>query len=83
MDLFVPYKEELAYDLEIDLEDMGCGDMLIAMIKAMRCIHPGQVLKARAFGTGHPRPVQYASSYVAGRALRRRQGLLFHKVLSG
>lgn len=44
--------EEIAYDLEIDLEDMGCGDMLIALMKAMRCIHNGQVLKARAFDTG-------------------------------
>ena len=45
-------QREVDCDLEIDLEDMGCGDMLIALMKAMRCIHAGQVLKARAFDTG-------------------------------
>jgi tRNA 2-thiouridine synthesizing protein A len=44
--------EEPSYALEIDLEDMGCGDMLIALMKALRCIRSGEVLKARDFDTG-------------------------------
>ncbi|MCI0485322.1 MAG: hypothetical protein L0229_01850 [Blastocatellia bacterium] len=45
-------KEQINPDFIIDLEEMGCGDLVIAFIKAMRPLEVGQILKARALDKG-------------------------------
>ncbi len=36
----------------VDFEDMGCGDLAIALMDAMKPLQPGQILKVRALDSG-------------------------------
>lgn len=41
-------------DVFIDLEELGCGDLMIALMKAMKQVEPRQVLHLRAADPGAP-----------------------------
>lgn len=43
-----------AADAFLDLEELGCGDLVIALMKAMRTIEGGQVIRVRAADPGAP-----------------------------
>ncbi len=40
------------YDAEADLDEMGCGDLAIALMQVMRPLQIGQILKVRALDPG-------------------------------
>ena len=40
------------YDAVADLEEMGCGDLAIALMQAMQPLQVGQILKVRALDPG-------------------------------
>ncbi len=42
----------LASDAYADLEELGCGDLVLALAKAIRPLQPQQVLKVRALDPG-------------------------------
>lgn len=42
----------LDVDSSVDFGDAGCGDLAIALMKAMRPLAPGQVLAVRALDPG-------------------------------
>ena len=35
-------------DLKVDLGDLGCGDLIIALLKSMRPLEPGEIAQIRA-----------------------------------
>ncbi|GJQ23369.1 MAG: preprotein translocase subunit TatC [Candidatus Brocadia sapporoensis] len=39
-------------DAEIDLGEMGCGDLIIALMKALKLLKDGQVMKVRSLDSG-------------------------------
>jgi len=39
-------------DSEVDVGDMGCGDLIIALMRAMKSLETGQILKVRALDPG-------------------------------
>ncbi|MCK6468332.1 MAG: sulfurtransferase TusA family protein [Candidatus Brocadia sinica] len=41
-------------DVEIDLGEMGCGDLIIALMKALKPLKAGQVMKVRSLDQGAP-----------------------------
>lgn len=43
---------DVAVHAALDLEAMGCGSLVIALLKAMRPLREGQVLEARALDPG-------------------------------
>jgi tRNA 2-thiouridine synthesizing protein A len=44
----------LESDVFYDFEDMSCGDLLIALMKAMRPLPPGSRVEVRALDPGAP-----------------------------
>lgn len=55
-------QKNITPDAVADLEEMGCGDLIIALMKAMKPLKTGQVLKVRALDpwrfNGHSSLVQ-------------------------
>jgi tRNA 2-thiouridine synthesizing protein A len=45
-------RASLIPDATADFEDMGCGDLAIALMDAMKPLQVGQVLKVRALDSG-------------------------------
>jgi tRNA 2-thiouridine synthesizing protein A len=45
-------QKNITPDAVADLEEMGCGDLIIALMKAMKPLKAGQVLKVRALDPG-------------------------------
>lgn len=45
-------RASLVPDVTVDFEDMGCGDLTIALMDAMKPLHVGQILKIRALDPG-------------------------------
>lgn len=41
-------------DAVFDLEELSCGDLIIALLKSMRSLKPGQVVQIRAVDPGAP-----------------------------
>ncbi len=37
-----------------DLDELSCGDLIIALLRAMRSLEPGQIAQIRAVDTGAP-----------------------------
>jgi len=44
----------LGSEVFYDFEDMSCGDLLIALMKAMRPLSPGTLVEVRALDPGAP-----------------------------
>jgi tRNA 2-thiouridine synthesizing protein A len=47
-------KEHIEAQVETDFGDMGCGDLVMALLKIMRRMEVGQVIKFRALDPGAP-----------------------------
>lgn len=41
-------------DAVFDLGELGCGDLIIALLKSMRTLEPGQVAQVHALDPGAP-----------------------------
>lgn len=44
-------------DVEIDLGEMGCGDLIIALMKALKPLKAGQIMKVRSLDPGAPEDI--------------------------
>jgi tRNA 2-thiouridine synthesizing protein A len=43
---------DITPDAVFDLGELGCGDLIIALLKSMRALEPGQVAQIRALDPG-------------------------------
>ena len=43
---------DITPDAAFDLGELGCGDLIIALLKSMRALEPGQVAQIRALDPG-------------------------------
>lgn len=47
-------QKNILSDVEIDLGEMGCGALIIALMKALKSMKAGQVIKVRSLDPGAP-----------------------------
>jgi len=45
---------DITSDAVFDLGDRGCGDLIVALMKSMRMLEPGQIARIRAVDPGAP-----------------------------
>ena len=45
---------DIVPDAVFDLEELGCGDLIIALLKSMRTLETGQIAQVRALDPGAP-----------------------------
>jgi len=48
----IPEQNNIIPDAETDMGEMGCGDLIIALMRAMKPLNAGQILKVRALDPG-------------------------------
>ncbi|MBF0290750.1 MAG: sulfurtransferase TusA family protein [Nitrospinae bacterium] len=44
--------ENLRFDIEVDLQKLSCGDLIVSLSKTVKSMQDGQVLKARSLDPG-------------------------------
>lgn len=45
-------QKNMASDSEVDVGEMGCGELIITLMRAMKPLKTGQILKVRALDPG-------------------------------
>lgn len=58
-----------------DTEEMGCGSLMIALMKAMRPLQPGQILQLRACDPGAPEDIPAWCNLTGHQLLAGQQGV--------
>ena len=69
--------EETPPDAFADLDTMACGDLMIALRRAMRPLDSGQVLRVHATDPGAPHDIP-AWCRMTGHTLLGREGDAYH-----
>ena len=64
----------LGSDIFYDFGEMSCGDLLIALLKAMRPLPPGALVEVRALDPGAPIDIPAWCRMVGHELLRRASG---------